>query len=122
MWDCRHVRDDLVSRPVSWCEVEKEKMKGGTSLDCFSHKCLVRISSPAAYLIDALFDPVTAKSQEPTETPFNRAYNTNELFWSWIYDPERSLDGERFGHAMRAIQPTQDFPEDGQGVAILSLI
>lgn len=60
----------------------------------------------AAYLPEALLDPKTALSEEPTETPMNVALKSNDSLWQWYEkDEPRRL---RFGYAMEGLARAND--------------
>ncbi|KAJ7828374.1 O-methyltransferase [Mycena olivaceomarginata] len=42
----------------------------------------------SAYMTDALLDPATASSQEPTVTPFSRTFSTDAPLFAWYESPE----------------------------------
>jgi len=55
-------------------------------------------------MADQLRDPATALSEEPTETPFNRALGTTLSMFDWLETPNNELRRERFGKAMDVAQ------------------
>ena len=60
----------------------------------------------AAYLADALLDPMIAQSEEPTETPMNVALKSKDTIWQWLENDEpRRL---RFSYAMEGFARTND--------------
>jgi len=56
----------------------------------------------AAYLSENLTDPRTAHSDEPTDSAFNRAFNTPLGMFPWYEQPENTFRLKRFNAGMRA--------------------
>lgn len=58
----------------------------------------------ASYLQEALLDPKIAASEEPTETPFNLAFNTKKPVWEWFEDKGNEHRLLRFGFTMEGMK------------------
>lgn len=54
----------------------------------------------AAFLANNLADPKTAFSDEGTDTPMNRAFNSPLPMFEWMELPENTKRHRRFGPAM----------------------
>lgn len=52
------------------------------------------------YLSDHVFDPKTSFSDEPTASPFNAAYATEQGYFPWLANPGNEMRLKRFGAAM----------------------
>jgi hypothetical protein len=57
---------------------------------------------------DVMNDPKTAKSEEPTDSPFNRYFNTKESIFQWLQAPENKLRCTRFNIAMDGLSKLDD--------------
>jgi hypothetical protein len=65
------------------------------------------IFKSAAVAVETLLDPATKFSEEPTDTPFNRAFNTDLTYWAWVKLPEQQYRLRRFNVAMQGIAAMQ---------------
>lgn len=62
------------------------------------------IFKSAAYLTEAILDPATTNSSEPTEAPFNRGHNTDASFFSWLENPENAHKLSRYAVGMNGLK------------------
>lgn len=68
---------------------------------------LDEIPKSTAYLWETLSDPVSAHSDEVTQTAFNKAFNEELPVWAWYEKPDQSGRLRRFGSAMRGVEALQ---------------
>lgn len=61
----------------------------------------------SAYSWEALADPATALSGEPTATPFACARGKKETIWQYYESPEGQWRHQRFNIGMQGIQALQ---------------
>jgi hypothetical protein len=50
-----------------------------------------------AFMVDNMMDPKTSSSQDPTVSPFARAFNTNDGVWQFYEQPGNEKRFRRFG-------------------------
>lgn len=58
----------------------------------------------AGYLTEAIVDPATTSSSEPTQAPFHRGHNTDASFFSWLEDPENADKLSRYAVGMNGLK------------------
>lgn len=58
----------------------------------------------SSYLTETLLDPELGHSYEGNKTPFNKAFNAKEDYWSWVEAPDRKLRLVRFGAGMDGVK------------------
>lgn len=77
----------------------------------------------AGFLVENLTDPRTSHSQEPTQAPFNRAFNTNLPFHMWLQEPTNILHLKRVQIAMRSLTgyASGDLPAGGASQLVYCL-
>ncbi|KIK61141.1 hypothetical protein GYMLUDRAFT_85119 [Collybiopsis luxurians FD-317 M1] len=61
----------------------------------------------SAYSWEALSNPGTAFSQDPTQSPFCIAHNTSDTKWEYYDRPDQSYRRNRFAVGMRGVQALQ---------------
>lgn len=67
-----------------------------------------------AYLPETMANPETARSQEPTEASFQKAFGVEGTRWDYLDNPENLLSFRRYGAAMvgsRKMQPPNTIVE-----------
>ena len=77
----------------------------------------------AGFLVENLTDPATSHSQEPSQAPFNRAFNTDLPFHMWLQEPANVLHLKRVQIAMRSMTgyASGDLPVGGTLLPAYSL-
>ncbi|KAJ6602649.1 O-methyltransferase [Mycena vulgaris] len=78
-------------------EKPAEKFIGTSGLGAYLEHITDEGFKSSAYMTDALIDPNTAFSEEPTATPFSRAFSTNAPIFAWFESPENQERLVRFG-------------------------
>ncbi|KAJ7207224.1 O-methyltransferase [Mycena pura] len=78
-------------------EKPAEKFIGTSGLCAYLEHITDEGFKSSAYMTDALMDPATAFSQEPTATPFSRAFVTEAPIFAWFEEPENKERLVRFG-------------------------
>ncbi|KAJ7479885.1 O-methyltransferase [Mycena latifolia] len=78
-------------------EKPAEKFLGTSGLGAYLEHITDEGFKSSAYMTDALLDPSTAFSQEPTATPFSRAFSTDAPVFAWFERPENKERLVRFG-------------------------
>ncbi|KAK6991803.1 O-methyltransferase [Favolaschia claudopus] len=78
-------------------EKPAEKFIGTSGLGAYLEHITDEGFKSSAYMTDALLDPATAFSQEPTATPFCRAFSTTAPIFAWLENPENKDRLVRFG-------------------------
>ncbi|KAJ7342673.1 O-methyltransferase [Mycena albidolilacea] len=69
-------------------ESAAEKFTGTSGLGDFLEHLTDEGFKSSAYMTDALLDPATASSQEPTATPFSHDFSTDAPLFAWYEIPE----------------------------------
>ncbi|KAL0952703.1 hypothetical protein HGRIS_006939 [Hohenbuehelia grisea] len=68
---------------------------------------LDEVFKAAAYSWEAATSASETDFEDPTKTPFNKAYNTNDKFFSFVHRPEEAARRHRLGLAMKGGQTMQ---------------
>ncbi|KAJ7815989.1 O-methyltransferase [Mycena olivaceomarginata] len=87
-----------------------EKFTGTSGLGEFLEHLTDEGFKSSAYMTDALLDPATASSQEPTVTPFSRTFSTDAPLFAWYESPENKDRLARFG--IGQARTTKLYPPD----------
>ncbi|EJD43680.1 O-methyltransferase [Auricularia subglabra TFB-10046 SS5] len=78
------------------------KHQGTLGFAALVEHCTDEMFKTSAYMTEVLTDPATAKSEEPDQTPVQRAFRTKLTYWDWMDLPENEHVLKRFGMAMVA--------------------
>ncbi|KAJ3535874.1 hypothetical protein NM688_g6916 [Phlebia brevispora] len=90
-----------VAQIIQNAEMKHDRTNG---LAALIEHCADDDMKASAYLPETLLSPVMAKSEEPTETAFNKAFNTNLPWFSWYELPGNEYIMSRFSMGMKGIQ------------------
>ncbi|KAJ7046068.1 O-methyltransferase [Mycena alexandri] len=85
-------------KPSELCfEKPSEKYIGTSGLGAYLEHITDEGMKSSSYMTDALVDPATAFSEDPTSTPFSRAFSTTASMFAWYESPENKERLVRFG-------------------------
>ncbi|EIN06883.1 O-methyltransferase [Punctularia strigosozonata HHB-11173 SS5] len=85
-----------------------EKHIGTTGFPALIEHTTDEVFRSSCLTAETLTDPKTAHSQEPTDSPFNRYFNTKTPVFEWLQAPENRLRGIRFNIAMDGVNKLDD--------------
>jgi hypothetical protein len=97
----------------------------GLSYGIYILICFYRLDEgfkSSSYLTETLLDPELGHAYESNKAAFNKAYNVEEDFWTWLERPDNGLRLAQFGAGMTSLKTTSPTNSILEGSVTLSYI